>query len=529
MSIAWREMRPQRTGLGDPLGPVHDERVARAAEMRADLLSPLKRRVARPRPRRGVVRIHHRAAPRVDASVALRELELHLVAQRDPVLHRQLVERAGDRALHAGAVIPPDPQHERVLQLAELIDRVDHPADVVIGVLGEARVHLHLPGVKRLQLVRDVVPRRERLIARRQLRIGRDHPERLLPGERLLTQLVPALVELALVLRRPLLGHMMRGVAAARGEVREERLLRVLPADRVQPLDRLVRHRIGQVVRVLLVVELRRSADDLLVLGQARIPLRRPPAEEPIEVLKPPTDRPAIKRPRRALLTVRRQMPLTERRRAVPVVPQNPRERNAIIRNERRVAGEPGRELADRTKPNRMTVATRQQRRPRRRAQRRDVEPVIPHTLLRDPRVIRGVDRPAERSGIPEPGIIDQHQQHVRRAVGRLDVTDRLPVRLRAPKRPVRHAPERCLRIGSLLRSGWLINWPPGRLASMVYLFKNSRRSFQRSVTPSSPDSGYLEGCEQRRAAHARECDPWPRGSQPPSWERSVIPSIADA
>ena len=381
-SIDVREMSPQRTGLGDPLGPVDDERVARAAEMRADLLAPLKRRVARPRPGRGVVRIHHRAAPRVDPSVALGELELHLVAQRDPVLHRQLVERAGDRALHAGAVIPPDPQHQRVLKLPELVDRVDHPADVVIGVLREARVHLHLPSVKRLQLVRDIVPGRERLIARRQLRIGRDHTQRLLPGERLLTQLVPPLVELALVLRRPRLRDMMRGMTAARREVREERLLRILPPDRVQPLDRLIRHRIGQVVRVLLIVELRRSADDLLVLSQARIPLRRPAAEEPVEVLKPPTDRPAIKRSRRPLLTVRRQMPLPERRRAVPVVPQNPRKRDAIIRNERRVAGEPGRELADRTKPNRMTVATGQQRRPRRRAQRRNVEPVIPHTLL---------------------------------------------------------------------------------------------------------------------------------------------------
>ena len=91
-----------------------------------------------------------------------------------------------------------------------------------------------------------------------------------------------------------------------------------------------------------------------------RIPLRRPAAEEPVEVFKPPTDRPAVKRSRGALLTVRRQMPLPERRRAVPVVPQDPRERHAVVRDERRVAGKPGRELADRTKPNRMTIATRQ-------------------------------------------------------------------------------------------------------------------------------------------------------------------------
>ena len=241
------------------LGPVDDERVARAAEVRADLLSPLERRVARPRPGGRVVRRHHLVAPRLDAAVALGELQLHLVGQRDAVLHRQLVEGAGDRALHAGAVVAPDPEHERVVELAELVDRVEHAADVVVGVLGVAGVDLHLARVVRLELVRDVVPGGERVVARRQLRVGGDHAERLLPGERLLAQLVPALVELALVLRRPLLGHVMRRVAAAGGEVGEERLLGVLRPDRVQPLDRLVRHGVGQVVGVLLVVERRRA------------------------------------------------------------------------------------------------------------------------------------------------------------------------------------------------------------------------------------------------------------------------------
>ena len=295
----------------------------------------------------------------------------------------------------------------------------------------------------------------------------------------------------------------MRGVAAARREVRKERLLRILRADRVQPLDRLLRHRIGQVIRVLLVIELRRSADDLLVLRQARIPLRRPPAEEPVKVLKPPTDRPTVKRSRRALLAVRRQVPLSERSGAVPVVSQNPRERNAVIRNERRIAGEPGRELADRTKPNRVAVAARQQRRPRRRAQRRNVEPVIPHTLLRDPRVVRCIDRPAKRSGIPEPGIIDQHQQHVRRAIGSLDMTDRLPVRLRAPKRAVRRAREPMLTDRELASIRLAHELASRQVGINGLFFNDSRISFQWSVLPSSPDPGYLDGCEQRRAAHA--------------------------
>ena len=198
------ELRAQPAGVVDPLRPVHDQRVAGPTEVRADLLAPLERGVARPRPRRGVVRVHDRGTPLVQAAVALGELQLHLVGQRDAVLHRQLVERAGDRALHAGAVVAPDPQDERVVELAQLLDRVDHATDVVVGVLREAGVDLHLAGVERLQVVGEAVPGGEGLVARRQLGVRRDHPELLLPGEGLLPQLVPSLVELPLVLVGPL-------------------------------------------------------------------------------------------------------------------------------------------------------------------------------------------------------------------------------------------------------------------------------------------------------------------------------------
>jgi hypothetical protein len=188
-------------------------------------------------------------------------------------LHRHLVERAGDRALHAGAVVTPDPDDQRVVQLAQLVDRVDDPADVVVGVLREPGVDLHLTGVVGLEFARDLIPGGERLVSRRQLRVRRDHAQFLLPGEGLLAKTVPSLVELALVLIRPFAGHMVRGVAAPSGEIDEERLAGVLRPDPVQPPDGLVGHGIGQVVRVLGVVEAFRGADDLLVLGQARIPL----------------------------------------------------------------------------------------------------------------------------------------------------------------------------------------------------------------------------------------------------------------
>ena len=235
----------------------------------------------------------------------------------------------------------------------------------------------------------------------------------------------------------------MRSVTAARREIGEERLLGVRCADRMQPLDRLLGHGVGQVVGVLLVVEGLRGPDDLLVLGQAGVPLARPPAEEPIEIVEPPADGPAVERSGRALLAVRRQVPLAERRGAVAVVAQDPRERNAVVRNERRIAREPGRELADRTEANRVAVAPGEKRRTRGRAERRDVEAVIPHPSLRDPRVVRRVDRTTEGSGISEARVVDQDQQDVRRAIGCIDVADCLPVRTRAVESPVCHPAER--------------------------------------------------------------------------------------
>ncbi len=168
-----------------------------------------------------------------------------------------------------------------------------------------------------------------------------------------------------------------------------------------------------------------------------------PPAEEPVEIVESPADGPAVERSGGALLTVRRQMPLAERRGAVAVVAQDPRERNAVVGNERRVAHEPRRELAGRAEADRVAVAPREKRGTRGRAERRDVEAVVTNPSLRDPRVVRRVDRTAEGSGIAEARVVDQHQQNVRRAVGCFDVADRLPVRTRAVERPVGHPAER--------------------------------------------------------------------------------------
>jgi hypothetical protein len=77
------------------------------------------------------------------------------------------VECSVDRALGGGAVVTDDVEHERVLEDAEVLQRVDQPPDVVISVLEKAGVDLHLPSEHRLELVGHVVPGWDLLVSRR--------------------------------------------------------------------------------------------------------------------------------------------------------------------------------------------------------------------------------------------------------------------------------------------------------------------------------------------------------------------------
>src|SRR6476646_10568328 len=98
-------------------------------------------------------------------------------------------------------------------------------ADVVVGVLEKRGVDFHLAREHGMQARFHLVPRRDVLGPLRELAVRWNDAERLLPREGLLAHLVPALVELALVLRDPVLRDVMRRVCGARREVHEERLV----------------------------------------------------------------------------------------------------------------------------------------------------------------------------------------------------------------------------------------------------------------------------------------------------------------
>ena len=253
----------------------------------------------------------------------------------------------------------------------------------------------------------------------------------------------------------------MRGVAAARGEVDEERLVRVLAPHAVQPFDGLVGHRVRQVVRARLVVVLRGGSDDLLVLGQTRVPLPGVAPQEAVEVVEAPPGRPPVQRAGGSLLPVRGHVPLPEGSRAVAVVAQDPRKRGTVLGQHGGVAGEPAGELPDRTEADGVVVPSCQQRGPGGGTQGGDVEAVVAQAALGRPRVVRGVDGSPEGARVPEPGVVDQHQQHVRSPLRRLRMADQVPVRLRAPKGAVGGSPElRCgQRQGPAVEAGHV--WSP--------------------------------------------------------------------
>ena len=266
---------------------------------------------------------------------------------------------------------------------------------------------------------------------------GGDHAELLLAREDPLAQRVPAVVELARVLVRPLLRHVVRRVRRARREVGEERLVghqRLLLAD---PLDRLVGHVAHEVVALLgRAVGLDRGR----ALVQRRVVLVRLAADEAVEVLEAAAGRPVVERPQRARLPDRHLVALAELRGRVAVELEDLRQRRAGVRPHRVVARRGRRDLGDAAHPDRVVVAAAQQRRPRRRAQRRRVEAVELQAARREPLRVRRRARPAERARRAEPDVVDQDDQHVRRARRRPQLLDRRERRVRILG-VVRHQP----------------------------------------------------------------------------------------
>ena len=65
------------------------------------------------------------------------------------------------RAFGTGAVVAGDVDDQRVVELAHILDRLDHAADLVVGIGGVGSEHLRLPGEEFLLVGRQRVPFRQ--------------------------------------------------------------------------------------------------------------------------------------------------------------------------------------------------------------------------------------------------------------------------------------------------------------------------------------------------------------------------------
>ena len=237
------------------------------------------------------------------------------------------------------------------------------------------------------------------------------------------------LIELALVLVGPLLGHVVRRVGRAGREVDEERLVRGERLLLRDPLHRLVGHVVHQVVALLgrLLRLDRRGA-----LIQRRVPLVGLAADEAVEVLEAAAARgPGIERPGRARLPHRHFVALAELRGGIAVELERLRQRRHGVGQHRAVARRAGGDLGDAAHAGGVVVAPGQQRLARRRAERGGMEAGVLQParceLLRGRRLAGA----AEGAGRAEAGVVDEDDQHIGRTLGRAQLLDRRELAVR--------------------------------------------------------------------------------------------------
>ena len=313
---------------------------------------------------------------------------------------------------------------ERVVELAQVLEGLDHAPDLVVVVGGVGGEDLDLADVELLLLRRQLVPLLQHVLRPgRQLGVLRDHAEALLVLEDALAHLVPALVEQVhrADLVHPLLGRVVRRVRGAGRVLDEDRLAGVGLMNPRHPVDGLVRHSGDEIPPWLALerIDLRRVAK------QVRLPLVGVAADEAVEVLEAHAGRPLVERPDLAGRERRRVVVLAKPRCGIAVVEQDAADRRLVPVDDAVVAGEAGRLLGDHAEAGRVMVAARDQRGACRRAQRGREDPVVAQARVSDAVHGRRRNDAAEGAGYAEAGVVGDDQQHVRR-----------PLRWHHPRRP---------------------------------------------------------------------------------------------
>ena len=283
----------------------------------------------------------------------------------NPVVRGHLVERALEGPLGAGAVVAADVDNQRVVDFPFVLDFLNDPADLMIGIGYVGGKHLGLMRIELLLDQRKGVPLRQDIRPRRELGTRRNDAEPLLVDENLLAQLLPAHVELAFVLLDPFLRRLVRRVGAPGHVIQKERLVGRRGVQSAQVLDGLVRQVGRKVITGL--------AEPGKYRGVVPVKIRRPlislAAHEAVKIVETHAARPLIERPRHAVQIGGGVMVLAEPGGGKSILFQDLTDRGAFRSDDRVIAREAGGHLADDAESHRMMIAPSDERRARRRAE----------------------------------------------------------------------------------------------------------------------------------------------------------------
>src|SRR5713226_3148262 len=206
------ELRADAALVSDARGPGDDHAVASTAEVRGNLLGPLERRVHRMGPTDRVVIERRWATEFIHAAHDFVEIF------RNGVEKGHLVEQALWSAFGARAVISLDVDDKRVVEFALVRKRIDDATHLGVAIAQRGRIDLHHVGCDLLMAGVERIPRGNTRGAFSQLGVLRHDTQLFLTSERFVSDLIPALIELALEFGDPILRRVVRSVRRAWSE-----------------------------------------------------------------------------------------------------------------------------------------------------------------------------------------------------------------------------------------------------------------------------------------------------------------------
>ena len=156
----------------------------------------------------------------------------------------------------------------------------------------------------------------------------------------------------------------------------------------------------------------------MVVVDEVGVPLVVVGAEEAVVAVEAAAERPVVVRTGAVLRLCRHEVPLAERERAVAVRTEHLRQQCGALGDAPPVVGEAVGGLRDARHPHRMVVATGQQARARRRAQRGRVEVVVAEATRGQRVHVRRLDVGPEAAQLCEADVVEHDEHHVRRALG---------------------------------------------------------------------------------------------------------------